>query len=127
MTATEIPVGNGVNVDALLGVRDALASTPEIAQFQWRSTVSWENGAGHCGLAMSRCLAARSVDHVVLQRGEVDASGVLDQRYDEAGDLARARNVPSMRLVGSPGRTVDLNALGSAGVRVQGHALRPRP
>src|SRR5690348_17771452 len=77
MTATQIPVGNGVNVDALLGVRDALASTPEIAQFQWRSTVSWENGAGHCGLAMSRCLAARSVDHVVLQRGEVDASGVL--------------------------------------------------
>ena len=44
MTATEIPVDNGVNVDALLGVRDALADTPEIAQFQWRSTVSWENG-----------------------------------------------------------------------------------
>jgi hypothetical protein len=44
MTATEIPVDNGVNVDALLGVRDALAGTPEIAQFQWRSTVSWENG-----------------------------------------------------------------------------------
>ena len=34
MTATEIPVDNGVNVDALLGVRDALAGTPEIAQFQ---------------------------------------------------------------------------------------------
>jgi hypothetical protein len=25
-------------------VRDALAGTPEIAQFQWRSTVSWVNG-----------------------------------------------------------------------------------
>ena len=44
MTATEIPVDNGVNVDALLGVRDALADTPEIAQFQWRSVVSWING-----------------------------------------------------------------------------------
>ena len=44
MTATEIPVDNGVNVEALLGVRDALAGTPEIAQFQWRSTVSWVNG-----------------------------------------------------------------------------------
>lgn len=28
-------------------------------------------GAGHAGLAMSRCLAARSIDHVVLERGEV--------------------------------------------------------
>ena len=43
-TTTESPVNNGVNVEALLGVRDALADTPEIAQFQWRSTVSWVNG-----------------------------------------------------------------------------------
>jgi putative flavoprotein involved in K+ transport len=28
-------------------------------------------GAGHSGLAMSHCLAARGVDHVVLERGEV--------------------------------------------------------
>ena len=28
-------------------------------------------GAGHAGLAMSRCLAERSIDHVVLERGEV--------------------------------------------------------
>lgn len=28
-------------------------------------------GAGHCGLAMSRVLAERSIDHVVLERGEV--------------------------------------------------------
>ena len=44
MTTTETPVDNGVNVEALLGVRDALPDTPEIAQFQWRSTVSWVNG-----------------------------------------------------------------------------------
>jgi uncharacterized OsmC-like protein len=44
MTATETPVDNGVNVEALLGVREALSGTPEIAQFQWRSTVSWVNG-----------------------------------------------------------------------------------
>src|ERR1700683_3430099 len=44
ITTTESPVDNGVNVEALLGVRDALAGTPEIAQFQWRSTVSWVNG-----------------------------------------------------------------------------------
>ena len=50
----------------------------------------------------------------------LDASGVLDQRYDEAGDLARARRLPSMQLAGSPGRTVDLNALSAAGVRLAG-------
>ena len=50
----------------------------------------------------------------------LDATGVLDQRYDEVDDLTRARNVPSMQLVGSAGRTVDLNALGSAGVRLVG-------
>jgi len=28
-------------------------------------------GAGHAGLAMSRCLAERSIDHVVLERGDI--------------------------------------------------------
>jgi uncharacterized OsmC-like protein len=37
-------VDNGVNVEALLGARDAFADAPEIAQFQWRSTVTWVNG-----------------------------------------------------------------------------------
>src|SRR6266705_307282 len=38
-------------------------------------------GAGHCGLAMSPCLAARSIDHVVLERGEV-ANSWRTQRWD---------------------------------------------
>jgi glycine/D-amino acid oxidase-like deaminating enzyme len=38
-------------------------------------------GAGHCGLAMSRHLAARSIDHVVLERGEV-ANSWRTQRWD---------------------------------------------
>lgn len=38
-------------------------------------------GAGHCGLAMSRCLAGRSVDHVVLERGQV-AQSWRTQRWD---------------------------------------------
>ena len=37
-------VDNGVNVEALLGAREALADAPEIAQFQWRATVTWVNG-----------------------------------------------------------------------------------
>ncbi len=38
-------------------------------------------GAGHTGLAMSRCLADRSIDHVVLERGEV-ANSWRTQRWD---------------------------------------------
>ena len=38
-------------------------------------------GAGHCGLAMSRCLAGRSIDHVVLERGEV-ANSWRTERWD---------------------------------------------
>src|SRR6476660_8409548 len=38
-------------------------------------------GAGHCGLAVSRCLAARSIDHVVLERGEV-ADSWRTRRWD---------------------------------------------
>ena len=44
MTTLNIPVDNGVNIGALLGARTALADTPELAQFQWRTTVSWVNG-----------------------------------------------------------------------------------
>ena len=46
-----------------------------------RSTTAVIVGAGHCGLAMSRCLAARSVNHVVLERGEV-ANSWRTQRWD---------------------------------------------
>ena len=38
-------------------------------------------GAGHAGLAMSRCLARRSIDHVVVERGEV-AQSWRSQRWD---------------------------------------------
>jgi len=38
-------------------------------------------GAGHSGLAMSRCLTARSIEHVVLERGEV-ASSWKTQRWE---------------------------------------------
>jgi putative flavoprotein involved in K+ transport len=38
-------------------------------------------GAGHGGLAMSRCLSDRSIDHVVLERGEV-ANSWRTERWD---------------------------------------------
>lgn len=43
MTATT-NVDNGVNVEALLGAREALTEAPEAAQFQWRATCEWQNG-----------------------------------------------------------------------------------
>ena len=38
-------------------------------------------GAGHAGLAMSRCLCDRSIDHVVLERGEI-AHSWRTERWD---------------------------------------------
>ena len=38
-------------------------------------------GAGHAGLAMSRCLSERAIDHVVLERGEV-ANSWRTERWD---------------------------------------------
>ena len=40
----EKPINNGVNVDALLGAREALTKAPEAAQFKWRATCNWVNG-----------------------------------------------------------------------------------
>jgi putative flavoprotein involved in K+ transport len=51
----------------------------------------------------------------------MDAVGILDQRYDEVDDIARARRVPSLQLAGAPDRsTLDLNALTAIGVRLVG-------
>ena len=44
MTSTETPVNNGVNVEALLGAREALTAAPDAAKFEWRATCEWLNG-----------------------------------------------------------------------------------
>ena len=57
----------------------------------------------------------------------MDASGVWNQRYDEIDDLTRARKLPSPQLVGTPQRsTLDLNALGAAGVEIVGRLAAVR-
>jgi putative flavoprotein involved in K+ transport len=54
----------------------------------------------------------------------MDATGVLDERYDEVEDITRARKVPSLQLTGSPGRvTLDLNALTAIGVKLVGRLV----
>ena len=37
-------VDNGVNVEALLGAREALTAAPEGAQFKWRASCKWVRG-----------------------------------------------------------------------------------
>ena len=44
MTATNSTTDNGVNVQALLGAREALTDAPEAAQFTWRATSRWVDG-----------------------------------------------------------------------------------
>jgi putative flavoprotein involved in K+ transport len=46
-----------------------------------RSVTTVVIGGGHAGLAMSRCLSDRSIDHVVLERGEV-ANTWRTERWD---------------------------------------------
>jgi len=41
---TTTPVDNGVNVEALLGAREALTAAPEAAEFRWRANCTWQNG-----------------------------------------------------------------------------------
>lgn len=41
---TTVETNNGVNVQALLGAREALEAAPEAAQFKWRTSCEWVNG-----------------------------------------------------------------------------------
>lgn len=51
----------------------------------------------------------------------MDATGLLDERYDEVDDIVRARNLPSLQLAGyADRRTIDLNSLTGIGVKLVG-------
>ena len=41
---SEGQANNGVNVEALLGAREALTNAPEAAQFKWRAACEWKDG-----------------------------------------------------------------------------------
>ncbi|MBX3706408.1 MAG: NAD(P)-binding domain-containing protein [Pseudomonadales bacterium] len=61
-------------------------------------------GAGHAGLAMSRCLAERSIDHLVVERGAI-ANSWKTERWDSLRLLTP--NWQS-RLPGLPMRATDV-------------------
>ncbi|MEH6823757.1 MAG: NAD(P)-binding domain-containing protein [Motiliproteus sp.] len=54
----------------------------------------------------------------------MDATGILDEGYDEVDDINRARRVPSPQLVGTPERnSLDLNVLTAQGVKLVGRLM----
>ena len=62
-------VDNGVNVEALLGAKDAISEAPAAGQFTWRARCAWINGAhnrstveGFFGLGEEQ---ARKAPHVI--------------------------------------------------------------
>lgn len=48
--AMAVMADNGVNVQALLGAREALSAAPEAARFRWRATCDWQNGTHSCSM-----------------------------------------------------------------------------
>ena len=44
MSDTAMTIDNGVNVQALLGAREALTAAPEAAKFVWRAAAKWAGG-----------------------------------------------------------------------------------
>lgn len=96
-------------------------------------------GASASGIQLAREIRATG-RRVVLSVGEhvrmprtyrgkdiqwwMDAIGAMDVRYDEVDDIARARRLPSLQLIGTPEReTVDLNDLRGAGVEIVGRLV----
>ena len=93
-------------------------------------------GASATGVQLAREIRA-SGRGVILAAGEhvrvprlyrgrdikwwMDAIGAMDLRYDAVDDIDRARRLPSLQLIGTPGReTIDLNSLRQAGVEIVG-------
>jgi putative flavoprotein involved in K+ transport len=52
----------------------------------------------------------------------LDLTGILDETWEQLDDIVRARHLPSMQLIGD-NRTLDLNVLQSAGVRLVGRLV----
>ena len=44
MSDVQVAANNGVNVEALLGAREALTEAPEAAKFVWRAESEWKGG-----------------------------------------------------------------------------------
>ena len=121
--------------------RNVLSLTP----FQYRSPHQLPAGgvmivgASATGVQLAReiCASGRDVtlcigEHVRLPRTYrgrdinwwMDAIGLMDLRFDQIDDLARARRLPSPQLIGTPEHeTIDINSLRESGVEIVGRLV----
>jgi uncharacterized OsmC-like protein len=72
MTITDRPVNNGVNVEALLGAREALSAAPEAADFTWRASCTWRNGTHSRSTVTSFTGLGAEQQHRVTYEFDVD-------------------------------------------------------
>jgi len=68
-TSTQTAVDNGVNVEALMGAREALTAAPQAAQFKWRTSAKWVRGT-HCRMTIGGFFGlgeeqSRDQEHIV--------------------------------------------------------------
>ena len=139
---TLVIASGACNVPVVPALAARLPGIASLTPFQYRSPAQLPAGgvmivgASATGVQLAREIRAsgREVllcvgEHVRLPRvyrGRdiqwwMDATGMMDVRYDEIDDLDRARRLPSLQLIGTPERaTIDLNALRAAGVEFVG-------
>jgi uncharacterized OsmC-like protein len=72
MTITDRPTDNGVQVQALLGAREALSAAPEAAQFTWRASCTWRNGTHSRSTVTSFSGLGAEQQHRVTYEFDVD-------------------------------------------------------
>jgi len=130
------------NVPVVPALAARLPVSASLTPFQYRSPAQLPAGgvmvvgASATGVQLAREIRASGCD-VLLCAGEhvrlprvyrgrdikwwMEATGMMDVRYDQIDDLDRARRLPSLQLLGTPERaTIDLNTLRAAGVEVVG-------
>jgi putative flavoprotein involved in K+ transport len=139
---TLVIASGACNVPIVPALAARLPGIASLTPFQYRSPAQLPAGgvmivgASATGVQLAREIrtSGREVllcvgEHVRLPRvyrGRdiqwwMDATGMMDVRYDEIDDLDRARRLPSLQLIGTPERaTIDLNALRAAGVEFVG-------
>lgn len=139
-----VVLANGAcNIANVPGVAQELpGSVTRLTSLQYRNPEQLEDGgvlvvgASATGVQLAHEIQ-KSGRQVILSVGEhvraprayrgrdikwwMDATGLLDLRFDKIEDLGRARNVPSLQIAGSHRHgMLDLNTLSEAGVQLVG-------
>ena len=113
MTKAVMAVSNGVNVEALLGAREALSAAPEAAKFVWRVASEWKSGThtessveGFFGLGQEQKHVREfryATDHPEIFASEDKGSTPVEMvLVGLAGCLTAGRYMPSRTFMPMP-------------------------